>query len=161
MHHKRLKFSIKESLKIAGCIVLCLLAGIIGSLFTITGLGSWYMNLVKPSFNPPNWIFGPVWTILYILMGISLYLALKNGASRTAKILFASQLMLNLSWTMLFFGLKSPVLGLVCIIFLWLAILFTIKEFHKSSAMSAYLLVPYILWVSFASLLNYAIYILN
>jgi len=150
-----------EMLKIAGAIVLCLLAGIIGSLFTVTGPASWYSQLIKPSFNPPNWIFAPVWTILYILMGIALYLAVKNKIGKKAIIIFASQLVLNALWTIIFFGMHNPFLAFMEIILLWIAILWTIIEFRKKSRAASYLLIPYILWVSFASILNLAIYFLN
>jgi tryptophan-rich sensory protein len=131
--------------------------------FTTSSIPTWYASLIKPSFNPPNWIFGPVWTTLYLLMGISLYLVWIRGAkkNRTALIWFGSQLALNSIWSILFFGLKSPLSAFIEIIFLWITILITIIYFYKTSKPAAYLLIPYILWVSFAAVLNISIVILN
>jgi tryptophan-rich sensory protein len=151
----------KSWLKLALCIIVSLLAGVIGGLFTKTDAGSWYSTIVKPSFNPPNWLFGPVWTLLYILMGISLYLAIIHGAKKKAKILFGTQLALNTLWSIIFFGMENPLLAFICIIILWIAILLTIVEFWKTSKTAVYLLMPYILWVTFASALNLAIVLLN
>lgn len=142
-------------------VVLCLCAGAIGGLFTTTGVDSWYASIVKPSFNPPNWVFGPVWTVLYILMGISLYLAIRKEASRLALVTFMVQLGLNTLWSFLFFGLASPLLALICILALWVSILTCIVLFYRTSRTAAYLLIPYLLWVSFATLLNWAILLLN
>lgn len=150
-----------EALKLLGYVLLCMLAGIIGALFTTTGEGSWYSNVVKPSFNPPNWIFGPVWTTLYIMMGISLYLALKNDADRKAKVFFGIQLALNTLWTLIFFGLEMPLFAFIEIVILWIFILLTMMSFYRFSKTAAYLLAPYILWVTFASLLTLSIYVLN
>jgi translocator protein len=150
-----------ETIKLLGFTLLCLLAGIIGALFTSTGPTSWYSQLIKPSFNPPDWIFAPVWTLLYILMGIALYLAVRKKASLTGIILFISQLVLNTLWTIIFFGFHYTLFAFIEIIILWLAILYTIIEFHKKSKAAAYLMIPYILWVSFATILNLAIVVLN
>jgi tryptophan-rich sensory protein len=142
-------------------IGLCLCAGALGGLFTTTGADSWYASIVKPSFNPPNWVFGPVWTLLYILMGVALYLAIRQKASWSILAVFMGQLALNALWSILFFGLESPVLALVCIIVLWVSILTCIILFYKQSRAAAYLLLPYLLWVSFATILNWAIWLLN
>jgi len=142
-------------------IGLCLCAGAIGGIFTTTGADSWYASIVKPSFNPPNWVFGPVWTLLYILMGVALYLGIRKNASRTALVVFIIQLVLNTLWSILFFGLESPLLALVCIIVLWISILICIILFYKRSRTASYLLLPYLLWVSFATVLNWAILLLN
>ncbi|MGV8171113.1 MAG: TspO/MBR family protein [Candidatus Woesearchaeota archaeon] len=150
-----------EALKLLGCILLSMAAGLIGMIFTKTGPDSWYAQLIKPSFNPPGWIFGPVWTTLYILMGIAFYLVLKYKDNRKAKILFISQLILNTLWTIIFFGMHNPLLAFIEIIILWVLILLTIIEFYKKSKIAAYLLIPYILWVSFASILTLAIHLLN
>jgi benzodiazapine receptor len=155
------KLVVPEFVKIIGYILICLMAGIIGALFTATGEGSWYSAINKPSFNPPNYLFGPVWTCLYVMMGISLYLVLKNKADKRAKIFFGAQLVLNTLWTLIFFGLEMPILAFVEIVVLWIAILFTIISFYKFSKVAAYLLIPYILWVSFASLLTLSIAIIN
>lgn len=154
-----------KTLLLVICIIICLAAGFIGSFFTQTSTGSWYSNINKPSFNPPGWIFGPVWTILYILMGISLYLVLQKGLSNTnvkiAVLLFAVQLVLNILWSILFFGMQSPLAAFIEIVILWGFILWTILAFYPLSKPAAYLLIPYILWVSFASVLNFSIMLLN
>lgn len=141
------------------------LAGIIGSVFTSTSLGEWYPSLVKPALNPPSWIFGPVWTTLFVLMGIAAFLVWRNGLGsknvRIALAIFLGQLVLNTLWSVLFFGFRSPGAALIGIVFLWLAIAATIAAFAKISKTAAWLLVPYILWVSFATYLNYSIYSLN
>jgi benzodiazapine receptor len=142
------------------------LVGLFGSIFTSAdSLANWYANLIKPPFNPPNWIFGPVWTSLYIMMGVSAFLvwqkALDKKSVRLALICFLVQLALNALWTPLFFGLRSPLLGLIDIILLFFAIIVTVFYFFKISAPAALLLIPYLLWVSFATVLNAAIYRLN
>ncbi len=143
---------------------LCLSVGATGSFFT-TPSSDWYQNLKKPSFNPPGWVFGPAWTILYILMGISAFLILQKDLSgravQIALLLFAAQLLLNAMWTPLFFGLKFPLLAFIDIVMLWFGILFTIVKFYGISKTAALLLIPYILWVTFASVLNFSILLLN
>jgi translocator protein len=160
----------KNIVRLIVSVGVSLLAGAIGSFFTASAIPAWYAGLVKPSFNPPNWLFGPVWTLLYVLMGISLYLvwgkAIKNNrkkaAARNAAIMFFFiQLALNALWSILFFGLKMPWLAFFEIILLWSAILAAIIFSYRISKPAAYLLVPYILWVSFASALNFAIWMLN
>ena len=154
-----------NTLLLAICIIACLVIGFLGSFFTVTGPDSWYASIKKPSFNPPNWIFGPVWTLLYILMGISLFLILKQGLAtpmvKTAVLIFGAQLVLNLLWSGLFFGLQSPLFAAMEIVLLWVFILLTILYFYPLSKPAAFLLVPYILWVSFATVLNFSIMILN
>ena len=152
--------------KLVICCAVPLLVGIMGSLFTTAdSLGNWYANLNKPAFNPPNWIFGPVWTTLYIMMGISSFLVWRKGhdskADRSAIACFIVQLILNAIWTPLFFGLHSPLLGLIDIVLLLAAIILTIVSFFKISATAALLLIPYLAWVSFATVLNASIYLLN
>jgi len=145
-------------------IVVCNLAGAMGALLTATGEGSWYMNLVKPSFNPPGWLFGPVWTMLYILMGIAVWMIWQQKKDKKIKIalnLFWLQLVLNAIWTPVFFGLENTGVALGIIIVLWLVLLVTIIKFWQIKKTVAGLLVPYILWVSFASVLNFAIWWLN
>jgi len=146
-------------------VVICLLAGAIGSMFTSSSLESWYLLLEKPAFNPPSWVFFPVWTTLYVLMGISLYLVWEKGLQqkevRVGVFLFGLQLGLNILWSFLFFGLQSPDLAFLEILLLWLAILLTAIQFWKVSKAASYLLLPYLLWVSFATLLNYQIWVLN
>lgn len=148
-----------------GSVLLCNCAGLLGSLFTTTGPGSWYSTLIKPAFNPPSWIFAPVWTLLYILMGISLYLVIMEGIKgrdvRIPLLVFTIQLILNILWSYAFFGLESTFFGLLVIILLWISIVATMILFYPVRKAAAWLLVPYILWVSFATLLTYTIYSLN
>ena len=157
-------------IKLLIAIGICQFIGNSGLLFTMSAVPTWYATLQKPWFNPPNWVFGPVWVILYTLMGISLYLVwdrgLKHhGVKKAIYIfdlqIFLAQLVLNAVWTFLFFGLKSPLLAFLEIIFLWIAIAITIFRFYKVSKEAAWLLVPYLLWVSFAAVLNYYVLILN
>jgi tryptophan-rich sensory protein len=152
-------------LRLIGCVVLCLAAGFIGSFFTFSAIPTWYATLVKPAFSPPNWLFGPVWTTLYIMMGIALYIVREHGAKKPlvadASLWFGLQLALNTAWSILFFGLHSPALGLACIAVLWLAIAVTMEKFRKISRNAFLLLVPYIAWVSFAMLLNASLWLLN
>jgi tryptophan-rich sensory protein len=146
-------------------ILLPQLAGLVGSLATSPAIPSWYALLEKPSFNPPNWIFGPVWITLYTLMGISLYLIWVKGFSKKEinfpVKLFIFHLVLNSFWSVIFFGFKDLGLGLFVIISLWLVIAYLIKTFWKIDKRASYLLIPYLLWVSFASILNYFIWTLN
>ncbi|MDP3973748.1 MAG: TspO/MBR family protein [Candidatus Daviesbacteria bacterium] len=154
----------KNLSKLILSIGLCLGAGIIGSFFTVSSIPEWYFTLNKPFFSPPNWIFGPVWTILYVMMGIALYLVLSakwEVQSQKAVRIFAVQLILNALWSIIFFGMRNPVLALVDIVALWITIVLTIKFFSKINKLSAYLLYPYLAWVSFASILNLAVVILN
>ncbi len=139
-------------------IGLCLGAGILGSFFTVSAIPTWYQTLNKPSFSPPNWIFGSVWTILYFLMGISLYLV---WTKRTVPTVFWIQLILNALWSIIFFGMRNPTLALVDIVALWIAIVLTIKSFYRINKLAGKLLIPYLLWVSFATILNLSIVLLN
>ncbi len=152
-------------LKLIISIFLPLFAGIIGSYFTTPNIESWYLFLDKPALNPPNFIFAPVWTALYILMGISLFLIWSSDKNNKEKkkplIFFGIQLILNSSWSIIFFGLQNPQLALVNIFILWIFIIITIFSFYKISKKAGIILVPYLLWVTFASYLNYMIYILN
>ena len=155
----------KNSFKLITAIIISELAGIIGSTFTFSAIPTWYATLTKPALNPPSWIFGPVWTTLYALMGIAAFLVWRNGLDRKdirkAITVFAFQLILNATWSIIFFGLQSPAFALMYIIILWLAIIWTMVLFYKISKPAMYLLIPYILWVSFATYLNYAIWLLN
>ena len=152
----------RNYLELALAILLCNLAGFIGSVFTMPSIPTWYAALVKPAFNPPNWIFGPVWTLLYILMGIALYLVWqKRAGARAAIWLFLVHLVINALWSVVFFGWHEILWAFVVIILLWLMIVALIWMFYKVNKTAAYLLVPYLLWVSFASLLNYALWSLN
>lgn len=152
-------------------IVLCELAGFVGSLFTFSEIPRWYVTISKPVFSPPNWVFGPVWTLLYALMGIAAWLVWEQlRTERTKKNkkrawfalqVFGAQLLLNMLWSGIFFGMHNPALAFGEIVLLWIAILVTIKQFWPISRVAAYLLIPYIAWVSFASLLNFSVWQLN
>lgn len=150
---------VKQLLYAAGCIALCELAGIVGSLFTYSSVQVWYPTLTKPFFTPPSFVFGPVWTLLYAFMGISLYLILQKKKRELTW--FWIQLILNVLWSIVFFGFKSPELGLFVIGGLLFSIIMTIRSFKKIEKRAAYLLYPYVAWVSFATLLNLSIVILN
>jgi translocator protein len=145
------------------CIAVCQMAGVLGSIFTMSSIPTWYAALSMPSFTPPNWLFGPVWVTLFTLMGISLYMVAKKGIEKnmTALMIFGVQLFLNFIWNVLFFGLQSPLYGLVGIVALWLLILLTIVKFYKISKKAGLILIPYIAWVSIATALNYSIFVLN
>jgi benzodiazapine receptor len=154
-----------DGIKLIISLSACVCAGFIGQIFTGGSVKSWYALLEKPSFNPPNWIFAPVWSLLYILMGISVFLIWRKGIQnhqvREGLVIFLVQLILNTLWSFAFFGLKSPISGLIVIVPLWTAILLTIINFYRTSLTAALLLIPYIAWVSFATVLNFNIYILN
>lgn len=157
---------VRKPLVLLLSVLICLLAGAAGSLVTITGPGSWYAEeLVKPWFTPPGIVFPVVWTTLYILMGISLYLLLTEGrGSRKANLaitFFALQLAANAIWSFLFFGMQNPLYGLVDIVLLWFLIVATIYYAGSVNRYAAYLLLPYIVWVSIATCLNYSIAVLN
>lgn len=145
-------------------VVGCELVGLAGTPFT-AAIPGWYSTLNKPSFAPPNWVFGPAWTLLYLLMGISFYLiwkqGLKKAKAKTAAKVFLAQLALNFLWSPLFFGLRSPGLGLIDILAMWILIVVTIRRFYPLSKPASYLLLPYLFWVTFATLLNLAILVLN
>lgn len=141
-------------------IAICELAGVIGSLFTAPSIPTWYASLSKPQFSPPNWVFGPVWVTLYAMMGVAAYLIYRSEDRGPLRI-FAAQLALNVLWSAVFFGLHSISGALLVIALLWAAIAWTILSFLKASRNAAYLLIPYILWTSFAAVLNYYLWILN
>lgn len=146
------------------CIGICQLAGVVGSIFTRTSVDTWYRTLDKPVFNPPSWVFAPVWILLYLMMGIALYRIweYKISYSKTeAMIIFYIQLFINSLWSIAFFGMKSPLLGLIVIVLLLILIAVTLFKFYKISKTAGVLLIPYLLWVSFATLLNFELYRLN
>lgn len=157
--------SLKYVATLALCIALPLLAGVVGSLFTTSAISTWYAGLVKPVLNPPSWVFGPVWTVLYVLMGIAAFLVWKQGwyqkGVKMALGVFGAQLVANALWSILFFGMRTPFYALIDILLLLVLILVTIVLFYRLSKPSAYLLVPYAAWVSFATYLNYMLYVLN
>lgn len=146
------------------CISGPLLIGVIGGFATATSIDTWYATLNKPFFNPPNYLFGPVWTLLYLLMGISLYMILQspvNEFRKKAIIIFSLQLFLNFWWSFLFFKFHLLGIAFVEIIIIWISIITMIYVFQKINKTAAYLQIPYLLWVSFASVLNGAIWFLN
>jgi translocator protein len=154
-----------KAVKLVTSVVICLAAGLIGTAATMPSIPTWYAGLNKPFFNPPAWIFAPVWTVLYILMGISAYLVWESVAEKedikAALSMFAVQLLANSLWSIIFFGMHSLFWSVIEIIVLWSAILMTIRYFYGISRTASYLMVPYILWVSFAAVLNVSILMLN
>lgn len=154
-----------DVLKLIVSIVVCQLAGVIGGLFTASSVDTWYVTLIKPAFNPPNWLFSPVWITLYAFMGVALFLVwrkgFQTGGVKSAIVFFAGQLALNTLWSILFFGLQMPLVAFIEIVFLWGFILITLLKFTKISKLSGLLLVPYLLWVSFAAVLNFFLWYLN
>lgn len=157
MRSKQVKFIVS--------LIFPLVAGFIGSIFTTPAINSWYTTLIKPSFNPPSWIFGPVWTLLYVLMGISFYLVWKSDVDknkkRIAMVMFFGHLILNTLWSIIFFGLNNPFFAFIEIVILWISILITAFLFFHIKKIAGILFIPYIIWVSFASVLNFSIWQLN
>ncbi len=155
----------KNPLKLFICIAGCELVGITGGLFTASAIPGWYQTLNKPFFSPPNWIFGPVWTTLYFLMGVAAYLiwskGLNKGKNKQAMSYFIIQLALNFSWSIVFFNLQSIALAFLIILALLYFIYKTYQAFSKISPLAGKLLIPYLLWVSFASILNFSLLVLN
>ena len=158
-------FTLSNNWKLAVCIFICQATGIVSGLLTNTQNNTWFQTIVKPTWNPPGYLFGPVWTILYLLMAISLWLVWKSHAPETPKLqaclLFAAQLFLNFWWTILFFKFQCPLCAFVEIIVMICLIIITIFKFSDISKMAAWLLVPYISWVVFATILNYKLWVLN
>lgn len=159
------KINLIDVLKLVLSLVICQIAGLVGSIFTMPAIPIWYDTLDKPFFTPPNWIFAPVWSLLFTIIGISAFLIWRTGSKeknvRNALGIFIIQLLLNILWSFLFFGLRSPLAGFIEIIVLWFAILLTIVKFYKISKLAGFLLLPYILWVSFALVLNFYLWRLN
>jgi translocator protein len=153
-----------DVVKLLVSLAVPLLAGFGSTVFTINSIPTWYASLNKPWFSPPNVVFAPVWTTLYILMGVALFLIWRSPRNRTRDIriaLFVAQLAVNVIWTFAFFGLQNTLYGLLSIIPLWILIAATIYQFYKVEKWASYLLVPYIAWVSIATALNAAVYLLN
>ena len=145
-------------------LLLAFSACALGSLVTFPSIAGWYAGLAKPSFNPPNWVFGPVWTTLFALMGVSLYLVWQSrakGSKRMAYALFGLQLMLNVLWSAVFFGLHLPALAVAVIVALLAMVVATVVVFRRFSKPAAFMLVPYVLWICFATALNIGIVSLN
>jgi len=155
----------RDILKLVISIVACELAGVVGGIFTASAIPTWYAGVQKPSFTPPNWLFAPAWTTLYLLMGLSAFLVWRRGLASKgvdpALAIFLVQLILNVLWSIAFFGLRSPFGGVLVIVLLWAAIVLTIVWFFRVSRTASLLLMPYILWVTFAAALNVAIWLLN
>jgi len=155
----------KKVFKFFVSILFCLAAGFFGSIFTTPSIPTWYAALNKPFFTPPNWLFAPAWTTLFILMGIALFLVWIKGFKKKevkgAMLFFLIQLILNVAWSFYFFYWKTPFWALIDIIILWFFILLTLIQFWKINKTAGALLIPYLLWVSFASLLNYSVWKLN
>ncbi|PIR89159.1 MAG: TspO protein [Candidatus Harrisonbacteria bacterium CG10_big_fil_rev_8_21_14_0_10_40_38] len=175
-------------LKLVGFVLICEFAGVIGSVFTASSVTTWYTVLVKPSLNPPSWVFGPVWTTLFFLMGVSLFIVSEKKWKVSKRIfqsrkkawnpvserlwsgdlqkmnavsVFLVQYILNIFWSYAFFGLESPVLGFFVIVALWISIVYVVVNFYRISRAASSLLIPYLLWVTFAAYLNYSIWMLN
>ncbi len=153
----------KKIAKLVAAILITNAAGLLGSVFTTPNIGGWYASIQKSAFTPPNWVFAPAWTTLFVLMGISLFLVWEKDLKKNkiAVGIFVVQMTLNVLWSVLFFGMQNPFLAFVEIIALWIAILATIVLFYRVDRRAAWLLVPYIVWVSFAAFLNYSVWILN
>lgn len=155
----------RKSIKLVIAFIICQAAGAIGSIFTVPAIPNWYQGLNKPDFNPPNWVFAPVWFILFTMMAVSLYLIWEKGLegkrNRSAVFLFLVHLMINAFWSLAFFGLHNLMLAMIVILILWAAIAVLILLFKRIDKVAAYLLAPYLLWVSFATVLNFAILRLN
>ncbi len=154
----------KKTIKLIICISLPLLVGGISGFVTATSINDWYVSINKPSFNPPNYLFGPVWTTLYILMGISFYMILQTASHEIRKKavnIFSIQLLLNFCWSFIFFNFHLPGFAFVEIILMWISILMMIILFYKINKTAALLQIPYLMWVSFASILNGSIWYLN
>jgi tryptophan-rich sensory protein len=159
------KLTITDWPILAGSIIICLFIGFAGGLLTAPSVQTWYDSLNKPIFAPPNWLFGPIWTALYILMGIALFLVLREGIKTEnvpiASNYFGFQLFLNFLWSLVFFNLRSIAGGVVVISALWIAIMMTIIRFNKTSREAAWLMIPYIVWVTIATLLNVSLMLMN
>ncbi len=156
---------LSDTIKLIASILASFAAGGIGTLFTFKAIPTWYAGLKKPPYTPPNWLFGPVWTTLYVLMAISVFLVWRNGLAVNGALLaftlFWVQLALNALWSIVFFGMKSKGGGVITIIVLWLLILATVIASFRVSGWAGALLIPYIAWVSVASYLNIGVWILN
>jgi len=153
-----------DGVKLIVSIAVPLVVGFGSSIWTINSIPTWYASLNKPWFTPPNYLFAPIWTALYILMGVALFLIWRSPRDRIRDYgisLFAAQLVLNVMWTFAFFGLQNTLYGLPIIILLWILITATIYQFHKVDKWASYLLVPYIVWISVATALNASVYLLN
>jgi tryptophan-rich sensory protein len=156
--------SARDGVALAVALAACLAAGAIGSVATVDAIPTWYAALRRPAWNPPNWLFGPVWATLYVLMGVAAWLVWRRAGwagAKAALLLFAAQLLLNAAWSLVFFGLRRPGWAFVEIVVLWAAIALTLRGFWRLRPLAGALLVPYLAWVTFAAALNFAIWRLN
>jgi translocator protein len=156
--------NMKKLLILLICVIFTLGIGALGGIATASGVNDWYTTIQKPSFNPPNYIFGPVWSVLYLLMGVSFYMIIQSPKSKIrtlAEIIFFVQIFLNFAWSFLFFKFQLLGLSFLEIILIWSSVLMMIIVFRKINKIAAYLQIPYFLWLSFASVLNAAIWVLN
>ena len=155
----------RKPIRLIVAVLLPVLVGAVSGLFTASSVKTWFVTLNKPSFNPPSYVFAPVWTTLYIMMGIAFYLVwvsvTDKEQQRKAMTVYFIQLFLNFCWSFIFFYKQRPDLAFIDIVFLWISIVATLVLFYRISKPAGWLLVPYLLWVSFASALNYAIWQLN
>lgn len=154
----------RSAIGLAAFILAAFSAGAIGSIFTASAIPTWYAALRKPPWTPPGWVFGPVWTTLYLMMGVAAWLVWRRGgcaANRTPLILFALQLAANALWSILFFGLHAPGAAFLEILILWSLILATALTFRRVSSLAAWLLLPYLAWVTYAATLNVGVWRLN
>ena len=158
-------FSVREIPKLIASILVVFLAGAVGTIYTLKEITTWYVSLIKPSWTPPNWAFGPIWSTLYVLMGISLFLIWREGLERKdvkiAILVFAIQLLINVVWSITFFATHNIFGGLVMVIILWISILINILVFYRISKPAAIILIPYLIWVTIAGYLNYTVFLLN
>ena len=156
---------IKKIILLAGSILVCEIAGVIGSIYTTPSIPGWYAGLIKSPLTPPSWVFAPVWILLYALMGIALFLVIQKwNREKNVKLacfVFCIQLISNVIWSILFFGKQDPGSAFMGIIFLWYAIIATMISFGKISKSATWLLVPYLVWVTFAGYLNFFIWVFN
>ena len=158
-------FSIREIPKWIVSIIIVYIAGAIGTLFTLKEITTWYVYLAKPEWAPPNWIVGPIWSTLYIFIGSALFLIWRKGLGRkdvqVALVVFAVQLIINVVWSLVFFGSHSIFGGLIMVILLWIAIVINIFVFYRISKSAGLLLIPYLVWVTIAAYLQYNLFVLN
>ncbi len=142
-------------------LAVCFAVAVVGGMVTASSIPNWYAGLTKPSWTPPSWVFGPVWSILYLSMAVAAWLVWRRGKALIPLALFAIQLAINAAWSWLFFGLHNPGVAFVDIVFLWAAIAATTVAFWHRSALAGILFVPYLAWVSFACVLNFAVWQMN
>lgn len=158
----------KKLFSLTAFLLIVFAVSAIGSWVTMPAIDGWYANIEKPAFNPPNYVFGPVWTLLYIMIAVSGWLVWNRLSGKVAERLstramqvYAGQLLANFLWSIFFFGMQNPQLALVDIVLLLILIVYNIRQFMRIHKVAAYLLIPYLLWVSFASVLNASIVALN